>query len=164
MPSSRGSSQPRIKPRLSDCRRILYHLSRRFPGRHQRHRFNSCIRKIPWRREWQPNPVFLPAELHPSGHKDLDTTDWLTLMEYYLAITKREKESYLKQHGLIQRLSYCVKSDRERQIPYDITYMWNFFKGTNELIYKTESYRCRKQTYGYQGLRGGGRDKLEDLN
>ena len=28
-------------------------------------------------------------------------------------------------------------SDRERQILYDITYMWNQ-KNTNELIYKTE--------------------------
>ena len=28
---------------------------------------------------------------------------------------------------------------REEQIPYDITYMWNLKKnGTNELIYKTE--------------------------
>ena len=32
------------------------------------------------------------------------------------------------------------KSDRERQILYDITYMWNLKKNeTNELIYKTET-------------------------
>ena len=31
------------------------------------------------------------------------------------------------------------KSDRERQISYDIAYMWNVKKnGTNELIFKTE--------------------------
>ena len=31
------------------------------------------------------------------------------------------------------------KSDRERQISYDIAYMWNLKKKTaNELIYKTE--------------------------
>jgi len=24
--------------------------------------FNPWIRKIPWRRAWQPTPVFLPAE------------------------------------------------------------------------------------------------------
>ena len=30
------------------------------------------------------------------------------------------------------------KSGREKQIPYDITYMWNLEYGTNELIYKTE--------------------------
>ena len=30
------------------------------------------------------------------------------------------------------------KSERERQIPYDITYMWNLKYDTNEFIYKTE--------------------------
>ena len=28
---------------------------------------------------------------------------------------------------------------RKRQIPYDITYMWNVKYGTNEPIYKTET-------------------------
>ena len=31
------------------------------------------------------------------------------------------------------------KSQRERQIPYDITYMWNLKYDTNELIYKRET-------------------------
>ena len=30
------------------------------------------------------------------------------------------------------------KSERERQIPYDTTYMWNLKYGTNEPIYKME--------------------------
>ena len=29
-----------------------------------RHRFDPWIRKIPWRRKWQPTPVFLPGEFH----------------------------------------------------------------------------------------------------
>ena len=46
-------------------------------------------RKISWRREWQPTPVFLPGEFHgqnslagysPWGHKESDTTEWLTLL------------------------------------------------------------------------------------
>ena len=32
-----------------------------------------------------------------------------------------------------------VKSERERQIPYDITYMGNLKYGTNELTYETET-------------------------
>ena len=28
----------------------------------RRHRFNPWVRKIPWRRAWQPTPVFLPGE------------------------------------------------------------------------------------------------------
>ena len=31
------------------------------------------------------------------------------------------------------------KSDRERQIPYDITCMWNLKYDTNKLIYETET-------------------------
>ena len=41
------------------------------------------VRKISWRREWLPTPVFLPGEFHgqrnlagysPWGHKELDMT------------------------------------------------------------------------------------------
>ena len=44
--------------------------------------------KIPWRRERQPAPVFLPGEFHgqssvagysPWGHKELDMTEQLTI-------------------------------------------------------------------------------------
>ena len=27
-------------------------------------RFDLWVRKIPWRKEWQPTPVFLPGECH----------------------------------------------------------------------------------------------------
>jgi len=46
--------------------------------RGKRCRFDPWVRKIPWRRKWQPTPVFLPGESHgqrslvgynPSGHK-----------------------------------------------------------------------------------------------
>ena len=46
--------------------------------------FNFWVRKIPWRRKWQPTPVFLPGEAHgqrilegysPWGCKELDTTE-----------------------------------------------------------------------------------------
>ena len=30
----------------------------------QETRFDPWVRKIPWRREWQPTPVFLPGEFH----------------------------------------------------------------------------------------------------
>ena len=29
-----------------------------------RHGFNPWVRKIPWRREWLPTPIFLPGEFH----------------------------------------------------------------------------------------------------
>ena len=50
----------------------------------KRHRSDPWVRKILWRRAWQPIPEFLPGESHgqrslvgysPCGHKELDTTE-----------------------------------------------------------------------------------------
>ena len=54
----------------------------------RRPEFDPWVRKIPWRREWQPTPVFLSGEFHgqrslaghsPWGCKVSDTTERLTL-------------------------------------------------------------------------------------
>ena len=46
--------------------------------------FDLWVRKMPWRREWQPTPVFLPGESRgqrrlagysPFSHKESDTTE-----------------------------------------------------------------------------------------
>ena len=46
--------------------------------------FDPWVRKIPWRRVWQPTPVFLPGESHgrrglegysPQGYKASDTAE-----------------------------------------------------------------------------------------
>ena len=55
--------------------------------RHKRLGFDSWVRKIPWRRAWQPTPAFLPGEAHglrslagysPWGRKESDTTERLS--------------------------------------------------------------------------------------
>ena len=46
--------------------------------------FDPCVGKIPWRREWQPTPVFLPGKSHgqrilvgysPWGRQESDMTE-----------------------------------------------------------------------------------------
>ena len=63
-------------PDVSVGKKILLHC--------RRHRFDSWVRKIPWRRAWQPTPVFLPGESYgqrslvgysPWGRKESDTTE-----------------------------------------------------------------------------------------
>ena len=51
-----------------------------------------------------------------------------------------------------------MKSDRERQTSYDITYMWNLKYDTNELIYETEtdSQTQRTDLWLPRGWGGGG--------
>ena len=50
----------------------------------RRHSFYPWVRKTPWRRKWQPTPVFLPGEFHgqrspggysPWGRKESDRTE-----------------------------------------------------------------------------------------
>ena len=36
--------------------------------RHKRCRFNPLVRKIPWRRAWQPTPVFFPGQRSLAGY------------------------------------------------------------------------------------------------
>ena len=58
-------------------------------GRCKRHSFDPWVWKIPWRRAWQPTPVFLPGEchgqgnlvgFHPQGPKESDTTEVTSCM------------------------------------------------------------------------------------
>ena len=53
----------------------------------RRHGFDPWVGKIPWRRAWQPIPVFPPGESHgqrslvgysPWGRKESDTTEQLS--------------------------------------------------------------------------------------
>ena len=48
------------------------------------HGFDPWVGKIPWKRAWQPTPVFFPGESHgqrslagysPWGHRELDMTE-----------------------------------------------------------------------------------------
>ena len=50
----------------------------------KRCRLDPWVRKMPWRRKWQPTPVFLPGKCHgqrslvdysPWGRKELDMTE-----------------------------------------------------------------------------------------
>ena len=47
------------------------------------------------------------------------------------------------------------KSERERQIPYDITYMWNLKNDTNLSMKQKQTQRCREWTCGCQGCGAG---------
>ena len=53
--------------------------------------FNPWVRKIPWRRKWQPTPVLLPGKFHgwrspmgcsPWGHKESDTNEQLHFLQW----------------------------------------------------------------------------------
>ena len=62
-------------------------------------------------------------------------------MQWYITQPKKNKVvSFASTRMDLEMIILSeVKSDRERQISYDITCMWNLKKkGTNKLTYKTE--------------------------
>ena len=85
MPSSKGSSQPRDWTQVF-CISEASLVAQRFCLQCGRPGFDPWVGKIPWRRKWQPIPIFLPGESHgwrslvgysPRGCKELDTTERL---------------------------------------------------------------------------------------
>ena len=66
----------------------------------RRSRFNPWVRKIPWRRKWQPTPVLLPRESHgqrsfaaysPWDGKESDMTERPTYTKIWKLRTSREE-------------------------------------------------------------------------
>ena len=60
--------------------------------------------KIPWKRQWQPTPVFLPREFHgqrtlacysPWGCKESDTTEQLTQRNNILGLFSKQTDKML---------------------------------------------------------------------
>ena len=91
---------------------------------------NPWVGKIPWRRKWQPTPVFLLGESHrqrsqvgysPQGRKESDTTEHLHFLFFTLLYTVKgfsivnEEESDSESHS--------VMSDSLR--PHGLYSPWN---------------------------------------
>ena len=60
-------------------------------------------------------------------------------MEYY-SVIKKNKIMLFAATSMDLEIIILSKTEKERQIPYDINYMWNIKKSdTSELTYKTET-------------------------
>jgi len=78
------------------CYRLPWWLSCEICLQCRRPRFNSWVKKIPWRRAWLPTPVFLPGEFH----------GWRSLASY---ISWGCKESNMTEPVT---LSFCYKASQ----------------------------------------------------
>ena len=78
------------------------------------------VRKLPWRRKWQPTPVPSPGKSHgrrslvasrsPWGCKELDTTEQLHFHFQYIYFLKRKPTYRISREGNFrQSLMTCLK-------------------------------------------------------
>ena len=103
----------RVGPDWSDVAAAAAGLPRWLSGKESAcqcrlHGFHPWVRKIPWRRTWQPTPVWLPGDSHgqrsladysPRGRKHSNTT---SVFETY---------SYIRTWLLFLRLIHTFKHD-----------------------------------------------------
>ena len=62
-----------------------------------------------------------------------------TLLEYYSAIKKNKIIPFAVTWMKPETIILSEVNQKERQIPYDITYIWNLINSTNEPIYRKET-------------------------
>ena len=101
-----------------------------------RPRFHPWVRKIPWRRKWQPTPIILPGEFrglrslvgyNPQGRKESDMTERLHFAFHFKMVAKAFNNSF--------RVIY-LNRDRER-LRSPESYWKVFFLGTLFLLKKS---------------------------
>ena len=93
----------------------------------RRHRLNPRVGKIPWRRTWQPTPVFLLGESHgqrclvgysPWGCKESDTTEQLSMHVHthlrcsnstprYIPKRTEDRHSHKNLHTIVRSSIMC---------------------------------------------------------
>ena len=94
------------------------------------------------------------------------TEEWTKKMWYKKEWNKKKKEwnsaICSNMDGPRDDHTKWNQSDRQKQIPYDIIYMWTQrMIQMNLFTNQKQTYRLWKQTYGYQRGKVEGRDKLE---
>ena len=74
-----------------------------------------------------------------------------------------------KENEIVSFAATCLQLDiiilnevsqKDKDISYGITYIWNLKYGTNEFIYRTKNHRHGEKTCGCQGGRGREGDRL----
>ena len=128
----------------------------------------TWVGKIPWRRKWQPTPVFLPGESHglrslvrysPQGCKELDTTERLHFTYHHLTlltistmveVMKIMVTSFKRSHACTATLLHpqpCSRPPLTHPYPGD---SWTL-TGAAERSYPTSE------------VRGGGQEELRHI-
>ena len=79
------------------------------------HQFNPWVRKIPWKRKWQPIPLFLLEEFQGQrslegysalGPKESDTTEYIHICIYFIFLNRTKPKGFSVGHINFQFFCY----------------------------------------------------------
>ena len=105
-------------------------------------RFNPWVRKISWRRKWQPTPVDLPGKSHgqrslvgysPQGRKESDTTKQLN---------NNSKILYGWQNGFSRPNRHIIESVWFKHKACEARVYFSFFLLQQTFVTATKKSKC----------------------
>ena len=80
--------------------------------------FNPWVGTILWRRERLSTPVFCPGDFHvlysPGGHKEMDTTEWLSLSTHFFSVPQKPKGQILRKFHCCSNSTAFLPSGEEQ--------------------------------------------------
>ena len=91
----------------------------------------SLGQEVPWRRKWQPTPVFLPGKSHgrrspvgysPWGHKESDMTEPL---HFIYTVFMKNVKSHKMSHSTLSKI-----------FEKNFSKSWSIFYINNNMVYK----------------------------
>ena len=110
---------------------------------HRRCVFNPWVRKIPWRRKWQPTPVFLPGKSH----------GWRNLVSYKSMGVAKESDitQQLNTTAIFQAI-WCKHTIQFSRHNYAQLFITNSYKIHNLKYIQTHNLLCTVCVGGWVGM------------
>ena len=106
----------------------------------RRHKFDPWVRKIPWRRKWQPTPVFLPGKSHRQRSLAGYTVHGVTRFRHNLVTEQLHKTKIFNASKIVYYLYMLVIVYCSWVILNSRRDIWHFFqlsfKPWNDLMMK----------------------------
>ena len=139
----------------------------------KRHGFKPWVRKISWRRKWQPIPVFLPGRFHGQrslagysscGHQKLDMTEhtclssWLKNVSHNLGeYNEVERDVYRCIHNIKHNYMLIFKIFKIFKISFryfkllldHCRYKWFLYNIINHFVSDTVNKKMPNQIYTF---------------
>ena len=137
----------------------------------RRPQFDPWVRNIPWRREWQPTPVFLPGEFHgqrnlmgytPRDHERAGLSDSPSFSFTYNNETTEKHDNETTRRNTEKKRGDCQQPKTTKKVTED-----GIWGPDRRRILSTEGRRdgdkdvcrCRQGSPGLSGKSGGGRQE-----
>ena len=106
----------------------------------QHRKYKRCVRKIPWRRKWQPTPVFLPGKSHGQrslvGYRPQGLREPVLTEHTHTCVTQAPGHWCSPSHLALRPLLLCVVFQSLTFFPGLISFIFPSVTARGAIFYK----------------------------